>query len=108
MLIINLAFKRLEMLKNKTGKIIGIIALLATLFTLFYYTHETFPKPVRAITALAGTPVAVASGIAHYANLDIQVYNTPWAVILSNVIAAALFVLIAYQFYQWRKNKLTH
>lgn len=60
--------------------------------TWFYYAHETFPKPLRAVTALFATPVAIASGLSHYLNLGIPVYETPWAVILTNLIFSTLFV----------------
>jgi hypothetical protein len=75
-------------------KIISTVILLTTLMTWFYYVHETFPKPLRAVTALLATPVAIASGLSHYLNLGIAVYETPWAVVLSNLIFSTLVVYL--------------
>jgi hypothetical protein len=84
-------------MKITTGQLIFFLAviLLTTLMTWFYYAHESFPKPLRAVTALIATPVAIASGLSHYLNLGIPVYDTPWAVVLSNLIFSTLFVYLA-------------
>lgn len=73
---------------------IWVLAITA-LLTGFFYWHESFPKPLRAMTAIFGVPTALASGISHYLHLGIPVYETPWAVILANLIAAILVVAIA-------------
>lgn len=72
---------------------------MTALLTCFFYAHETFPKPLRAVTAVFGTPVAVASGLSHYLKLGIPVYDTPWAVILSNLIFSVLLVLLVNKFF---------
>ncbi len=74
----------------------GFVAvLLLTIFlSWFFYAHEMLPKPIRAATALIETPVAVASGLSHYLKLGIDVYETPWAIIISNFIASVLLVII--------------
>jgi hypothetical protein len=74
-------------------KIIIWVVILASLLTVFFYVHESFPKPLRALTALLGTPVAVASGISHYTKLGIPVYETPWAVVLTNLLFSVGTVL---------------
>lgn len=83
-------------MKIATGqnKIISAVILLTTLITWFYYAHETFPKPLRAVTALFATPAAIASGLSHYLNIEKPVYETPWAVILSNLIFSTLLVCL--------------
>jgi membrane protein implicated in regulation of membrane protease activity len=86
-------------------KLILAVTLMTALLTWFFYAHETFPKPLRAATALFGTPVAVASGLSHYLNLGIPVYDTPWAVILSNLIFSVLLVLLVDKFFNRRKPK---
>ena len=82
------------------------IAILVTagLLTLFYYTHVYFPKPLRAATALLGTPVAVASGISQYCKLGIPVYQTPWAIVIANVITAIPIVLLIEWLKELRKR----
>ena len=53
------------------------------------------PKPIQAATALIETPVAIASGLSHYLKLGVDVYETPWAIILTNLIfSVGLFVLL--------------
>ena len=74
--------------------VISTVVLLTTFMTWFYYAHETFPKPLRAVTALFATPVAIASGLSHYLNLGIPIYETTWAVVFSNLIFSALFVYL--------------
>lgn len=86
-------------------KVFLINILLTTLMTWFYYAHETFPKPLRAITALFATPVAIASGLSHYLKLGIDVYETPWAVILSNLIFSTLLIFPADKLFNRKKFK---
>jgi len=86
-------------------KIISAVVLLTTFLTWFFYAHETLPKPIRAATAIIETPVAIASGLSYYLNLGIDVYETPWAVILTNLIfSVVLFVLLDKLFIK-RKQK---
>ena len=85
-------------------KLITTVVLLTAILTCFYYVHETFPKPLRAATALLGTPVAIASGLSYYLNLGLPVYETPWAVILSNLIFSILFVYLVDKIFY--RNKL--
>jgi hypothetical protein len=85
-------------------KIISAVALTTVFLTWFFYAHETFPKPLRAATALIGTPVAVASGLSYYLKLGIPVYETPWAVILSNFTFSVLLVFLADKFFRKRKQ----
>ncbi len=90
----------------KKGLIIKltIILLLTGLSTAFFYVHETLPKPIRATTALIETPVAIASGLSYYLNLGIPIYDTPIAVIISNLIAAILIVILGDTFLKWRRK----
>jgi tellurite resistance protein TehA-like permease len=74
------------------------ILLLAAFLTAFYYAHESFPKPLRAATAILAAPVAIASGISHYLNLGIPVYETPWAVILTNLLFSVFVIFAADKF----------
>ena len=76
-------------------KFILITICLTALLTLFFYTHESFPKPLRAATALLGTPTAIVSGISYYLNLGIKVYDSPIAVVLSNFFASFILVYLA-------------
>lgn len=85
-------------------KLISTIILLTVLLTWFFYGHETFPKSLRAVTALFGTPVAVASGLSHYLKLGIPVYDTPWAVVLSNLIFSVLLIFLVDKFFNKRKQ----
>lgn len=84
-------------IRNRIIKELLAVVVTTALLTLVYYTHESFPQPLRAVTALLCTPVGIASGIAHYCNLGVQVYDTPWAVVLANAIGAILIV----QFAEW-------
>ncbi len=85
--------------------IISTIILLTIFLTLFFYLHEILPKPMRAITALIETPVAIASGLSYFLKLGIEVYETLWAVILSNLIFSVFLVLLADKFFKRRKLK---
>lgn len=85
-------------------KVISAVILLTSLMTWFFYAHETFPKPLRAVTALFATPVAIASGLSHYLKLGVNVYETLWAVILSNLICSILVVYLADKILN--KNKM--
>jgi ABC-type multidrug transport system permease subunit len=67
--------------------ILAVISITVTL-TGFYYVHESFPKPIRAVTAILAAPTAIASGISHYFHLGLSVYETPWAIVISNLFAA--------------------
>lgn len=82
-----------------------LVIVISTLLIGFFYWHESFPKPLRAITALFGVPTAVASGLSHYLNLGIPVYDTPWAVILANVITAVCLVAVARKFLSYRRTQ---
>jgi hypothetical protein len=84
-------------------KVISTVILLTALMTWFYYAHETFPKPLRAVTALFATPVAIASGLSHYLKLGVDVYETPWAVILSNLICSTLLIYLAVKLFKRTK-----
>ncbi len=82
-----------------------IILLLTGLLTAFFYVHETFPKPIRAATALLGTPTAIASGLCYYLKVDIPVYDTPIAVVFSNLIASIMIVILGDTFLNWRRKR---
>ncbi|MCX6274448.1 MAG: hypothetical protein NTV09_04510 [Bacteroidetes bacterium] len=86
-------------------KIISGIVLLTTFLTWFFYAHETLPKPIRAATALIETPVAIASGMSHYLNLGIPVYETPWAIILTNFLFSFAVVLLIQSYLKRRAKK---
>lgn len=86
-------------------KIISAVVLLTTILTIFYYVHESFPKSIRAATAIIGTPTAIVSGLSYYLNLGIPVYETPWAVVLSNFIFSVLIILLIDKIFFRRKNK---
>jgi hypothetical protein len=77
--------------------LISSVILLTTILSWFYYAHETLPKPLRALTALLETPVAIASGISHYLNLGISVYESMFAVIVVNFIFSLLISLLVYK-----------
>ena len=80
-------------------KLISAVTLLTVLLTWFFYAHETFPKPLRAATALVGTPVAVSSGLSYYLKLGIPVYETPWAVVLSNFTFSLLLTFLVDKYF---------
>jgi hypothetical protein len=84
-------------------KFISLIVLLTTILTWFFYAHETLARPIRAATALIETPVAIAAGLSYYLKLGLDVYETPWAVILSNLIFSIVTILLANKFFKWRK-----
>ena len=86
-----------------------IIGSLTIALTVFFYVHESFPKPLRAATALLGTPAAIASGLSYYLNLGIPVYDSPIAVIISNLIASIFIVILGDKFLKWlrKRKKLT-
>ncbi len=84
---------------TKQIKIISAVILLTILLSWFYYAHETFPQPIRAVTAIFATPVAITSGLSYYLNLGIPVYNTPWAIILSNLIFSTILVIIVVKLF---------
>lgn len=81
------------------------VVLLTTFLTWFFYAHETLPKPIRAATALIETPVAIASGLSHYLKLGIDVYETPWAVILTNFLFSVVMVFLVDKLIKRRKQK---
>ncbi len=91
-------------IKSRNIKIISAVVLLTTFLTLFFYAHETLPKPIRAATALIETPIAIAAGFSYYCKLGIPVYETPWAVILSNLIFSLLLVYFAAKYFSRRKT----
>lgn len=82
-----------------------MVILLTTFLTWFFYAHENLPKPIRAATALLETPVAIASGLSYYSKLGIDVYETPWAVILTNLIFSVIIVYLADKFINRKKTK---
>lgn len=87
-------------------RLISAVVLLTTFLTWFFYAHETLTKPIRAATALIETPVAIASGLSYYLNFGIPVYETPWAVVFSNLIASIIIVFLSDTFLKWgRKRK---
>jgi len=83
-------------------KIISSVVFLTTFLTWFFYAHESLPKPIRAATALIETPVAIAAGLSHYLNIGVAVYETPWAVILTNLVFSVVLVLSADKFFNRR------
>lgn len=90
------ASNRQEMkLSSRQIKNISVVILTTTFLTWFFYYHENLPKPIRAVTAILETPVAISSGISFYCNLGIPVFETPWAVILTNLIFSFLMVYLA-------------
>ncbi|MEI2696012.1 MAG: hypothetical protein V9E90_13150 [Saprospiraceae bacterium] len=91
--------------KSRQAKIILAVVLLTTFLTWFFYAHETLPKPIRAATALIETPVAIASGLSHYLKLGIDVYKTPWTVILTNFLFSVVVVFLVDKFFKRRKQK---
>ena len=79
----------------------GLPALLTIIFVGFITPIALgirFPE-------LFGVPTAVASGLSHYLNLGIPVYDTPWAVILANVITAVCLVAVARKFLSYRRTQ---
>jgi hypothetical protein len=94
------------MTKKSIIKLAAIIGLTAFL-TWFFYIHESLPKGLRAATALFETPVAIASGLSHYLNLGIPVYETPWAILLINLVFSVIVVLLVDKLIENRKSKRT-
>ncbi len=88
-------------------RFISLVALLTTFLTLFFYAHESLPKPLRAATAIIETPVAIASGLSYYLNLQVDVYETPWLIVLTNFIFSVIMVLLVDKLLRIRKRKLT-
>ncbi|MFZ1851810.1 MAG: hypothetical protein WAU15_06170 [Nitrosomonas sp.] len=93
-------------IKTRHIKTFLAVVLLTTFLTWFFYAHETLPKPIRAATAIIETPVAIASGFSYYCKLGIDVYETPWAVILTNFIFSVLLVYLTGKFLN-RKQQTT-
>ena len=92
-------------IKSRHIKFVSAIILLTAFLTWFFYAHETLPKPIRAATAIIETPVAIASGLSHYLKLGIDVYETPWAVILTNFLFSVVVVFLVGKFFKRRKQK---
>lgn len=86
-------------------KAVVMVGIFTILLTWFYYAHETFPRPLRAATALFGTPVAIASGLSHYLKAGIPVYETPWAVVMANLIFSIVGVYVFVKILSFWKNK---
>ena len=86
-------------------KIILAIIVLTSFMTWFFYAHENLPKPLRAATALIETPVAIASGLSYYLKLGVEVYESPWAVIFSNLVFSVLVVILVNKVVISLKNK---
>lgn len=89
---------------NRNTKFILTVITLTTFLTWFFYAHETLPKPLRAATALLETPAAIASGISYYLNLGIDVYETLWAIVFSNLLFSIFVVVIINKFLIKKKN----
>ena len=85
--------------------IIVTVVLLTTFLTWFFYAHETLPKPIRAVTSLIEIPVAIASGFSHYLNLGVDVYETPWTIILTNLIFSVVLFILLDKLFIKRKEK---
>ncbi len=90
---------------KRSVKVVAAIVLLTTFLSWFFYAHETLPKPIRAATALIETPVAIASGLSYYLNLGVDVYETPWAVILTNLIFSLVVILLVNRYFINRTRK---
>jgi hypothetical protein len=86
-------------------KVFAAVVLLTTFLSWFFYAHETLPKPIRAATALIETPVAVASGLSHYLKLGVVVYETPWAVILTNLLFSLVVILLINRYFIHRRRE---
>ncbi len=86
-------------------KIVSAVVLLTTFLTWFFYVHERLPKPIRAVTALIDTPVAIASGLSHYLKLGIDVYESPTAIVITNFITSVFVVIVVGKFSKWRPSK---
>ena len=91
--------------KKNPFKIISAIIVLTSFLTWFFYAHETLPKPLRAATALIETPVAITSGLSYYLKLGVEVYESPWAVIFSNLVFSVLVVILVNKVVISLKNK---
>ncbi|MFN0188009.1 MAG: hypothetical protein ACKVQV_04850 [Bacteroidia bacterium] len=89
---------------NRNTKFILTVSTLTTFLTWFFYAHETLPKPLRAATALLETPVALVSGLSYYLNLGVDVYETLWAIVLSNLLFSIFVVVIINKFLIKKKN----
>ncbi|MDI1355973.1 MAG: hypothetical protein PSX36_13710 [bacterium] len=87
-------------------KFISTIVLLTAFLTWFFYAHEMLPKPMRAATALVETPVAIASGLSYYLKLGIPVYETPWAIILSNLLFSFLLIFLVDKLFNMRRKRV--
>jgi len=92
-------------ISKRNIKIISAVVLLTTFLTWFFYAHETLPKPIRAATAIVETPVAIASGLSYYLKLEISVYESPTAIIISNFITSVFLVIIVRKFLKWRRRE---
>ena len=77
-------------IKSRNIKFVSAIILLTAFLTWFFYAHETLPKPIRAATAIIETPFAIASGLSYYLNLGVDVHETPWAIIITNLTSSVL------------------
>jgi hypothetical protein len=93
-------------ISKRNFNIISAVVLFTTLLTIFFYVHESFPKPIRAATALLGTPTAIASGLSYYLHLGIPVYETPWAVVLTNFIFSVPVIILIDKIFFRGKNKI--
>ena len=89
---------------NRNTQFILTVITLTTFLTWFFYAHETLPKPLRAATALLETPVAIASGLSYYFNLGVDVYETYWAIVFSNLLFSIFVVVIINKFLIKKKN----
>lgn len=78
-------------------KIILTIVLLSIFLDCFYYVHESLPKPIRALTSLIEAPVALVSGLFYYLKIGINVYESSWAIALTNLVFSTIVVLFVYK-----------
>ena len=77
---------------------------LSVVLSWFFGVHETLPKPLRAASALLESPVAIASGLSYYFNLGVDVYETYWAIVFSNLLFSIFVVVIINKFLIKKKN----
>ncbi len=91
-------------IKSRKIKFTSAVVLLTAFLTWFFYAHEPLSKPLRAATALIETPVAIASGLSHYLNLGIPVYDSIIAITITNLIASIIIVTLGFKLLKLFKN----
>lgn len=97
----------MKQIKKKHFSKLAAILALTFFLTWFFYAHEKLPRAIRAATALIETPVAIASGLSYYFNLAIPVYDTPWAILLINLVFSIVVVVLVEKILTRRKSKRT-